>query len=157
VKKITILLFLTSFLTVATLPTASAMEGWEASIKVTSGQAASTLAFGQRPDATDLADGLYDLPAMLSGDIQVYFSNEEGSFWRDIRGPGSHQEWRLVMVSQTGEPVTVSWNPSDLPGNKNLTLRDVTEGIEIDMKAAEYYIHENIFESSLLIEVKDNR
>ncbi|MFO7605493.1 MAG: hypothetical protein R6W72_04245 [Desulfurivibrionaceae bacterium] len=155
-KKIITSLFLTCFLAIAILSSASAIEGWEANIKVTSGRTASTLAFGQKPDATDLADGLYDVPGILSGDIQVYFSNEEGSFWRDIRGPGSYQEWRLVIVSQTGEPVTISWNPADLPAESEIKLVNHADRQEIDMKDAREYSLGITPESLLLIEVSIN-
>ncbi|MCA1765495.1 MAG: hypothetical protein LC633_04490 [Desulfobulbaceae bacterium] len=151
-KKIIISLFLTCFLAAATLSSASAMEGWEAGIKVSSDRAASTLAFGQQPDATDLADGLYDVPAMLSGTMQVYFLNEEDSFWRDIRGMGSYKVWRLVISSQTGEPVTLSWNPADLPAESEVKLINEADRQEIDMKDAEEYSLGITPESSLLIE-----
>lgn len=155
-KKIIIFLFLACFPAFASSPSASASESWEAGIKVTSGRTANTLAFGQKPDATDLADGLYDVPAMLSGDIQVYFLNDEGSFWRDIRGAGSYQEWRLVIVSQTGQPVTLSWDPAKLPDGSEIKLINEADRKGSDMKKATNYTLANTAKSSLLIEVTNN-
>jgi hypothetical protein len=135
---------------------ASASDGWEASITVTSGNAESRLSFGQKPDATDLTDGLYDLPAMLSGVIQVYFQTDGESFWRDIRAMGPGKEWRLLITSQTGQPITITWDPENLPADANVSLIDPANDRETDMKTTGSYTMENTGNALLLLEVTGN-
>lgn len=132
---------------------ASAIDGWETTIVVTSGNAESHISFGQKPDATDLNDGLYDVPAMLSGEIQVYSETKEGSLWRDIRAIGTGTEWRLIITSQTGKPLTISWNPTKLPDDLDIKLFDTASEKETDMKKSAKYILQNTSSTLLLIEV----
>jgi hypothetical protein len=132
---------------------ASAAAGWETHITVISDNAESRLSFGQKVDATDLSDGLYDVPALLSGVIQVSFQTPDGSFWRDIRAVGAAKEWRLIIVSQTGRPVAISWNPADLPDDAEIRLTDTADGSRIDMKSASSYTPANPGNALLLIEV----
>jgi hypothetical protein len=131
----------------------SAAAGWETNITVISDNAESRLSFGQKVDATDLSDGLYDVPALLSGAIQVFFQTPDGSFWRDIRAIGAAKEWRLIIVSQTGRPVAISWNPADLPDNAEIRLTDTADGSRVDMKSSNSYTPANPGNASLLIEV----
>jgi hypothetical protein len=135
---------------------ASAFAGWEANITVSSDNAESRLSFGQKADATDLTDGLYDVPALLSGAIRVYFQTEEGSFWRDIRAIGADKEWQLQIASQTGMPVDVAWNPADFPAGATVTLIDASNAQEIDMKSSSNYTLEKPGNALLRIEVTDN-
>ncbi|MEN8134366.1 MAG: hypothetical protein ABFS18_02355 [Thermodesulfobacteriota bacterium] len=135
---------------------ASAFDGWEASITVTSGNAENRLSFGQKPDATDLTDGFYDLPAMLSGAIQVYFQTEGESFWRDIRAMGPDKEWQLIITSQTGSPIAITWDPDNLPADANVRLIHPANGKETDMKASSSYIMESTSNALLLLEVTGN-
>lgn len=130
-----------------------AIEEWEANITVTSGSAETRFSFGQKSDATDLEDGLYDVPAMLSGDIQVYSQTREGSFWRDIRSTESGNEWQIVITSQTRRSVEISWNPDILPTKANVKLIDASDGKEVDMKSSKVYTLGTISEAILLIEV----
>lgn len=132
---------------------ASAFRGWEASITVTSGNAKSSLHFGQRPDATALTDGLYDLPAMLSGTLQVYFQNEEGSFWRDIRAMESEEEWQVIIDSQTDAPISITWDPNHFPPNSTIRLIDASEGKDTNMKTSSNYMMGSTSKAILLITV----
>ena len=132
----------------------SAFVGWQASITVTSGNAESRLSFGQKADATDLIDGLYDVPAMLSGSIQVYFQTEVDTFWRDMwaLGPGK-KWWQFIITSHTGEPIDITWNPDNLLTDANVKLIDTANGKEIDMKNSNFYPLESTNKALLLLEV----
>lgn len=150
-------MLLTGIFSIISLATGLAADGWEANVMITSGSAASRLSFGQRSDATDLVDGVYDLPAMLTGDLQVYFHNVAESLWRDIRGMEPQSEWQLVIFNRRlDEAVKVSWDPAALPEKSEIKLIDDAKGIETDMKLTNEYILENVSESLLLIEVVNN-
>lgn len=137
-------------------PPSSAFTGWEANITVTSGNAENRLSFGQRADATDLTDGLYDLPAMLSGTIQIYFQTEGKPLWRDIRAMGPDKEWQLIITSQTGQPLAITWDPDHLPATANVRLVDPANGIETDMKASNAYLMENTDNALLILRLTRN-
>lgn len=133
-----------------------ALEGWEANITVTSGSSESRFSFGQRPDATDLEDGFYDVPAMLSGDLQVYSQTREGAFWRDIRGTDQGNEWQLVIMSQTQKTVYIAWDSANLPKRGRIKLVDAANGKETDMKTAGSYTIGSSGEALFTIEVTNN-
>jgi hypothetical protein len=156
VKKIITTIFFTGLLMGIFSCPAWASDGWEASITVTSGNAESRLSFGQKPEATDLTDGLYDLPAMLSGAIQVYFQTDGESFWRDIRAMGPDREWQLLITSQTGQPITITWDPENLPADANVRLIDPANDRGTNMKTTGSYIIENTGNASLILEVTGN-
>ena len=155
-KKTTVTVFFTILFIGIFSYQVSAFDGWEAAITVASGNAESRLSFGQKPDATDLNDGLYDVPAMLSGAIQVYSQTMEGSFWRDIRAMESGKEWQLIIKSQTGKPIIITWNPANLPADANVKLIDASNGKETDMKTSRNYTLESTRDALLLIEVTSN-
>ncbi|MBU0484088.1 MAG: hypothetical protein KKB30_06195 [Proteobacteria bacterium] len=70
---------------------------WEVNLVISAGSAKSRVSFGARFDATGDNDGRYDVPAMLSGDLQARFVDGGGFLWRDIRGTGHNlEEWILV-------------------------------------------------------------
>lgn len=132
---------------------ASAFSGWEASVTVTSDNVKSRLHFGQKPDATALTDGLYDLPAMLSGTLQGYFQNEDGSFWRDIRAMESEEEWQLIITSQTEKPIYITWDPALFPPDAKVRLIDASNAKETDMQSANTYMMGSASNTMLLITV----
>jgi len=138
------------------ITSSSAADGWETNIMVASGNAESSLSFGQMSDATDLTDGLYDVPAMLSGGLQAYFQSNEGFFWRDIRAIESETGWQLVVSSQTGYPITITWDPADLPAEGKITMINNSNRHETDMRNSSEYLLENNDETSLLIVVTKN-
>ena len=154
-KIITTIFFTGLFVGIFSYP-ASALAGWEAAISVTSGNSESRLSFGQKADATDLSDGLYDVPAMLSGAIQVYFQTEGESFWRDIRAMGPNSEWQLIITSQTGKPVVISWDSDNLPPDADVRLVDSGNGKEIDMKSFNSYSLGSTDNAILLLEITTN-
>ena len=137
---------------------ASAADGWEANITVLSGKAKSRLSFGQRLDATNRKDGRYDVPSLLSGRLQVYFTGGGGNFWRDIRAQDQEaiKEWRLIIKSQTGKPVTVRWNQDDLPPDSSVKLIEIVSGHAVDMKSSTVYTPGNNPDCELLIKVMKN-
>ncbi|MCK4838233.1 MAG: hypothetical protein KAS94_05480 [Desulfobulbaceae bacterium] len=152
-KKIITTIFLTGlFVGIFSYP-ASALDGWESSVTVTSGNAESRLSYGQKADATDLTDGLYDVPAMLSGAIQVYFQNEEESFWRDIRAIGPNSEWQLIITSHTGKPVVITWDSDNLPQDAEVRLIDTENGQEVDMKSFNSYSLGSTDSAVLVLEI----
>lgn len=137
-------------------PPSSAVEAWELNVDVVSGNAESRFSFGQQPDATDLTDGLYDVPAMLSGSIQVFSQTKEGSFWRDIRSTETGNEWQLIIKSQTKKPLHISWDPDHLPADASVKLVNASSGKETDMKTSKKYTLKNTSEALFLIEVTTN-
>ena len=155
-KKTNIIIFFTILFIGIFSYQVSAFDGWEAAITVTSGNAESRLSFGQQPDATDLNDGRYDVPAMLSGTIQVYSQTKDGPFWRDIKAMDSSKEWQLIITSRTGQPISITWNPANLPADANVKLIDAANGREIGMNASSAYTLENTSDALLLIEVTSN-
>jgi len=133
-----------------------AAEDWQASLTISSGNATSRLTFGQHPDATDDVDGLYDVPALLSGQLQAAFVNDEATLWRDIRaiGSGTLPEWRIDIAATTGKTIILSWNREKLPENAKLTLIELDSGERIDMsRVSTYFI--DMDQGELIIEAND--
>jgi len=133
--------------------TALAAGNWEMSISVSSGNAGNRLSFGQHQDATDQRDGLYDVPAMLSGTLQTWFSSVDTPLWRDIRSstPENSSEWSLLISSRTGLPVVVSWDSQQLPPGSILELSDSATGTVVDMGSANSYLLEDSSKAELMI------
>lgn len=89
---------------------------WEVNLAITSGSVESKVSLGAGSDATDAQDGRYDVPAMLSGDLQARFVDGGGSLWRDIRGTDQEvEEWKLIVDAHTKKDLSISWNVADLP------------------------------------------
>lgn len=138
----TILAFLSALIAVGVatnLCFAAGLRDWEANIKVSSDNAKNRLSFGQKPEATDARDGLYDAPAMLAGKVQAYFLDGDGALWRDIRAPGTEQEWLLVITSSTGQPITIDWDHGYFPKDTGMELLDLDGNFLVDMQTADSY------------------
>jgi len=119
---------------------AKAATGWESNLLVSAGAVESQLSFGQRADATNLADGRYDVPAMLSGTLQAAFTGGGGSLWRDIRALGREpEEWQLVVASSGGRPVQITWDAEKLPEGFNFELLDADGDQVIAMDSIAMY------------------
>ncbi|MBU0675045.1 MAG: hypothetical protein KJ950_10415 [Proteobacteria bacterium] len=112
-------------------------NGWETNLTVSAGPASSRLSFGQQADATGGLDGRYDVPAMLSGDLQARFTDGGGTLWRDIRSTDGNQEWQLAV--EAAGPVILRWDPAGLPSGSSLTLEDSARGKSIDMATVGEY------------------
>jgi hypothetical protein len=156
-KKTTLSILLAVILILSMPISCFAGDGWQANILITSGNASSRLTFGQHVDATDHNDGFYDVPALFSGELQAAFTGGGETLWRDIRGVGTEtgQEWRLIVTSDTGEEIKVSWDNKGLPAEVSIALVDVETGKSIDMQVMSSYLMENKAGGALLIEVSN--
>jgi hypothetical protein len=122
-------------------------EAWQMEITASVQNAANRLVIGQAVDATGGIDGRYDVPALLSGDIQAYLDLEGEAYWRDTRdvcsGP-CEKTWTVTVASSlAGETVTLRWNPSSVPGEAGLALTDETTAETVDMTKAGAYSYQN--------------
>lgn len=146
-KKLIIAISLSVLLSGVFVAGSLAADGWEATIKVTADNATSRLSFGQQADATDLVDGPYDVPALLSGTLQAWFTNSKSDLWRDIRSTGEANEWQLMITSRTDSPITISWDPATLPDEITAELIDSARATAIDMKSASSYTLNDVAEA----------
>ncbi len=123
---------------------AQGADGWEVALKVKSGEAENKLSFGQRADASERADGRYDVPAMLSGSLRAYFAKEGAEpFWRDIRALtfGQTYTWTLWVETETpGQTVSLNWSSEDLPKWARVKLFDVSGQVKSDMGRQGSYV-----------------
>jgi len=125
---------------------------WEARIDIKAGNTETGINIGQRVDATDGIDGLYDVPALLSGNLQAYIKAGNEKLWRDIRREGSDSVWELVIESLIDGDVIIKWDIDRLPSEKRVELIDGL--LRIDMKAVDSYIYRNEGVKTLRIEVR---
>jgi hypothetical protein len=125
---------------------------WEARIDIKAGNTETGINIGQRVDATDGIDGLYDVPALLSGNLQAYIKAGNEKLWRDIRREGSDSVWELVIESLIDGDVIIKWDIDRLPLEKRVELIDGL--LRIDMKAVDSYIYRNEGVKTLRIEVR---
>lgn len=134
---------------------AHAADGWEANVTVSARTAEIKLSFGQRADATDGKDGLYDVPPMAGGEVSASFVHDDGTLWRDIRSTSSGAKtWTLrVVSSHADENVSLSWTPQSLPTDAQVSLLDAETGTRIDMKKNGRYLYKNAGVRDLAIEV----
>ncbi len=118
-------------------------DGWEAALKVKAEGAESKLSFGQRVDAGSGIDGRYDVPAMLSGPLSVYFLIGQQQFWRDIRSMafGRTQIWTLRVENESpGQTVALAWAQEDLPRWARVKLFDLVGQVQLDMRRQGRYV-----------------
>jgi hypothetical protein len=137
-----------------------AQDGWEMNIKAKCLNAENRLVIGQRADASDVIDGRYDVPALLSnGLIKAYIDLEGKQYWKDIKktcnGPCS-KTWNIdVECEDLGEIIELSWGPVNIPGNTRLILIDQGTGKAIDMNLEPYaYTYKNPGRRELIVEVQ---
>jgi hypothetical protein len=122
-------------------------EAWQMEIAAGVGNATNRLVVGQAADATEGVDGRYDIPALLSGDIQAYLDLGGEAYWRNIKdvctGP-CEKTWAVTVASSlAGETVTLRWNPSSVPGLAALALTDEATAETVDMSQAGAYSYQN--------------
>ena len=136
-KKMLLVILLIAAPTIQTF----AADGWEAKIKVSVLTAENKISFGQKTDATNGIDGLYDVPAMLSGDIRAYFLLDSGGYWRDIRPLGT-AAWTIMVESELiGKTIKITWRPEELealPAGSVLLMADTAKKA-LDMKKTGLY------------------
>jgi PKD repeat protein len=101
------------------------------------------LLFGTAPDATDGYDPAYDQyapPPPPSGVFDARFRINSEDFLKDFRATntGAIEWYVLYQPSSGGAPVSLSWNPAELPPTGSFRLVDYFTGgslVEIDMRA----------------------
>jgi hypothetical protein len=124
-----------------------AQPDWQVTLRVEAGSGYNRLVLGADDTATDGYDDMWEVYAMLSGEIQVYFPHPEWNmshevFWRDIRthAPGTTTEWLFVVESSLYDyEFTIKWDLSKVPESYSLVLIDDATGQEIDMRATASY------------------
>ena len=120
---------------------ARAAAGWELPLTVSAGRAVQHLTLGERADATDGIDGLYEVPALPGGKLRAAFALAGGRYWRDIRPLSArHQCWTVVISApHSAAEVTVAWG--NLPQGKGLSARltDPASGRIVDAVSQHQY------------------
>jgi hypothetical protein len=149
-----ILLSVLLLMTAINTQKAYAFDNWQAALTIGIGTAENRLTFGQMADATDGADGKYDVPPMLGGDIKAYFVENEGSYWRDIKsGNGDVKVWKLNVESGLkGLATTIKWKPSEINALKAV-LTDDKGNFLAEMKNVSSYEYLNNDKRSFIIEI----
>jgi len=153
-KRTIIYFLLTSLMIIGWAFSGIAADGWQANITVSSEAASTRLTFGLMSDATDMNDGLYDVPAMLSGSLKAYFSGGGGALWRDIRAAGSDQEWNLVYDAD--DRIFLRWDQKSFPEDANVGLIDSFADKVVNMKTLSSYSPGIRTSGELLIKVTGN-
>lgn len=119
-------------------------QGWEARITVQSGVAEAGLSFGQRDDATDNADGKYDVPPYTGGTLEaVFVSSDSKKLWRDVKSAGTSKSWELHVNSSLDNDIIIRWNSMKLPADRDCYLVDPATGMSVDMKKSAQYLYIN--------------
>ena len=126
---------------------------WEAKITIRAGEIETKLIFGQEPDASSGMDGRYDVPALLSGELQAYFEAGGQRLWRDIRGTGVG-EWAMVIESSRTGEIVLLWESEKLPDREVLLIDG---GLSINMKEISRYSYTNDGKRILKIRVEGGR
>lgn len=105
------------------------------------GSGEAILRFGTADDASDAFDTAHDLlapPSPPDGFFDARFETLDESFLTDIRATGADEtQWELHVQEGTGgRPISLTWNPSQLPSVGNVRLTNVSGGsaVHIDMK-----------------------
>jgi hypothetical protein len=137
-----------------------AQDEWEMNIKAKCLNAENRLVIGQRPDASDVIDGRYDVPALLSdGLIKAYMELEGGQYWKDIKktcSPPCSKTWNIHVESEDlGEIIELSWDPVNIPGDTRMILIDQGTGRAMAMNLEPYvYTYENPGRREFVVEVQ---
>lgn len=134
---------------------AQAAAGWEIPLTVSAGRTAQHLSLGERADATNGIDGLYEVPAMPGAGLGAAFLIAGGRYWRDIHSLSPRdQRWTVVVAApRSVAEVTLSWG--ELPQGKRLIARvsDPTSGRSIDAVAQRSYRFHNNGTRTLIFEI----
>ena len=138
-------LVLIVFLTTCTASLALAAAGWETNLTIAVEGAENNLSFGQQADATDVMDGQYDVPPMIGGTITSYFSDGGGLLWRDIRAfTPEIKSWKLHIESPLVDKyIYVTWDPTKLPDGAQVTLKDMINGVNVNMTNRSMFAYKN--------------
>ena len=120
---------------------------WEVALRVEAGGGHNELFLGADATATDGYDPLWEVYALLGGQIESYFPHSEWGmvhqvFSRDIRAkaPGKTTEWLFEVDSTLNNyDFTIRWDLSRLPQNYTAYLIDDTTAQQIDMRSTATY------------------
>ena len=125
---------------------AYASAEWEVTLRVEAGTGHNELVLGADDTATDGYDPVWEVYAMLGGDIKAYFPHPEWGmvhqlFWRDIKGKTSGTtEWLFeINSSLSNTNFTITWDLSRVPDSYTIILTDETTLEAIDMHATDFY------------------
>lgn len=126
---------------------AYASAEWEVALRVEAGTGHNQLVLGADATATDGYDPLWEVYAMLGGEIEAYFPHPEWGnvqqvFSRDIRAKatGKTTEWSFVIDSSlNNNDFIIRWDLSKLPANFTIFLIDDTTAQQIDMHSTATY------------------
>ena len=133
-------------------------DKWQMNITAKVQNAENRLTIGQRPDASDLIDGRYDVPALLAGDIEAYIELEDDKYWKDIRKAcvtKCKKKWNIIVESALqGYIIKLSWNSLDIPDNTGMVLVDMNNGVATDMKLSNEYIYKTTGKREFTVEVQ---
>jgi len=130
------------------LPTnAYASAEWEVTLRVEAGTGHNELVLGVDATATDGYDPVWEVYALLGGEIKAYFPHFDWPmvhqvFWRDIRAkaPGTTAEWSFVVDSTlNNSEFAINWDLSRVPENYTIFLRDDTTAQQLDMRLTTFY------------------
>jgi hypothetical protein len=115
---------------------------WEVTLRVEAGTGHNQLVLGADATATDGYDPVWEVYAMLGGEIAAYFPHFDWPmvhqvFWRDIKAkaPGTITEWLFEVDSSLNNyDFTIRWDISRVPENYTIFLIDDSTGQGIDMR-----------------------
>ncbi len=153
-KIISILRFLCLFAICSMLYTACflssnayASADWEVTLWVEAGNGHNKLVLGADDTATDGYDTVWEVYAMLGGEIKAYFPHPEWGmvhdvFWRDIKAhaPEMTKEWLFEIDSSLNNyNFTIRWDLSKIPQNYEIVLIDGSTEQVIDMRSTNSY------------------
>lgn len=131
-----------------------AAAGWEIPLTVSAGRAVQHLSLGERADATDGIDGLYEVPALPGGNLRAAFALAGGHYWRDIRPLSKgRQRWTLVVTSPAGADVTVTWGRFPRRTGLRSRLEDPSAGRVIDATRHRRYRFRNGGTRTLILDI----
>jgi hypothetical protein len=140
------LLIVNLFVVALMASSAFAAGAWQIEIKASAANADNVVVIGQNPGALDGIDPIYDIPAMLSGDIEAYAELDGGQYWQSIMGTCAScaKTWDLSVTSHVQDaPVTLSWDSTKVPAGASMVLVDLSSGESVDMAASGSYQFEN--------------
>lgn len=150
-SKIIALFTLVFALVLTSMPVqAQNLSGWETNLIVTINDAENKIGIGQNSNATDLMDGAFDVPALLSGTMRAYSVTDATSLWRDIKSFGKNS-WTIIVESSDKGIITIKWDTNLLPQDTSFTLVDTVINNTVDMKAKSNYSYKNLGKRTLRV------
>lgn len=133
-----------ALLTLLIVSPAEANQDWETTITVKAGVAKNKLMLGQNSKATDGIDGLFEVPAMLSGNVKASFPSAIGSLWRDIKAHGQSKFWTMnVESNQANVDITIRLDTTRFPSSYSLYMTDKATGSTINIAQSGFYKYKN--------------